>query len=355
MMILQVVLNLNSNLWGGSGALIVGNYKLIVNPNPKEAKIYAHVRQQLAQAPEVKHVDLTDTVKGVVSDLLSTAEIYLFKLDENPSEDDSGECESLAACHNLWSKSAFSHVQMRMVERMEELRAQMVPSTFRWEDDGPWADPRNFGGVWSSWRDEAGTLVSNTRLMPVINTQTVRYDCCPFFCRDGLRAVLRLFREQRGHWRSADLYELSNASADTWRTIEYGAAGLYGRGVHACIPHGTSSLRKGSQSRVSRIVGLMAQAWQSHGIDASFFRLHVNFLSLACSTYKATSYQQVNLHQLYAPDLTFPEFRAQPRCEKYVQCVIMCLFVEYICDIHPHWGHAVLTLITMPRPLSCAH
>lgn len=41
----EVLININSKLFGGSGALRVGDYKIIVNANPEESKIYSKVAQ----------------------------------------------------------------------------------------------------------------------------------------------------------------------------------------------------------------------------------------------------------------------------------------------------------------------
>lgn len=92
--------------------------------------------------------------------------MYLFDLEANPSETISGDCggdndiEPLKACSNLYNNLAFKHVRQKLEGILKRAEEESVIPTMRWMDDGPLADPMNFGG-WVPWRDEEGDPLAN--------------------------------------------------------------------------------------------------------------------------------------------------------------------------------------------------
>lgn len=87
--------------------------------------------------------------------------MYLFDLEANPSEavtDGCGENKTLgppAACGNLYTIPAFKDVRRKLEGLLSRAEKESVAPTLRWMDDGPLADPQNFGG-WIPWRDRTG-------------------------------------------------------------------------------------------------------------------------------------------------------------------------------------------------------
>lgn len=151
----ELLLNINSDLFGGSGALIAGNFKLIVNPEPDEAAIYSKVRKALATY--TKRLDVA-TFARVLEDvhdqvLGDRPTLALFDLDQNPQERDDASCAVPAQCRNLYYLEEYRSVRQDLETRFDEYKRQAAPSTFAWEDDGPLANPANFGGYWAPWRD----------------------------------------------------------------------------------------------------------------------------------------------------------------------------------------------------------
>lgn len=92
---------------------------------------------------------------------LSEPKMYLFDLKANPSETVDEDCGTdlklgpPAACCNLYNIPAFRKVRLKMEGILDTADSESVVPTLRWMDDGPLADPLNFGG-WVPWRDING-------------------------------------------------------------------------------------------------------------------------------------------------------------------------------------------------------
>jgi arylsulfatase A-like enzyme len=154
----EMLINLNSDLFAGSGAVRVGDYKLIVNPEPSESTIYAKVRKALAaQKGTVSKTDLSDILTKVHSDTIAKTKVYLFNVIKNPFERTDKECDDVEECHSLYLLDDFEDVRTSLEKKWAEYQQEMIPSNFKWEDDGPLADPSLFDGVWSAWRDGDNT------------------------------------------------------------------------------------------------------------------------------------------------------------------------------------------------------
>lgn len=92
---------------------------------------------------------------------LSDPKMYLFDIEQNPSESVEEGCGTvkslgpLASCANLYELPAFRDVRRKLEGMLLKADSESVAPTLRWEDDGPLADPANFGG-WVPWRDRNG-------------------------------------------------------------------------------------------------------------------------------------------------------------------------------------------------------
>ena len=154
----EMLINLNSDLFAGSGAVRVGDYKLIVNPEPVESTIYAKVRKALAAEKGTVTMDgLTSIMKKVHADTIVKTKVYLFNVIKNPFERTDKECDDVEECHSLYLLDDFAETREKLEKKWAEYQQEMVPSNFKWEDDGPLADPSLFDGVWSAWRDGDNT------------------------------------------------------------------------------------------------------------------------------------------------------------------------------------------------------
>jgi arylsulfatase I/J len=159
----DMVINLNSHFFGNSGAVRIGDMKLMRNPDPREAVIYSKVKQRLqhgeAQLVEEELFRMTQSVLGEMGIVLGTnaaAQSYMFNVTSNMGERLDGSCSDPAACQNLYGHPDYAEEQARLEDFFDKQVTSMAPATFKWQDDGPLADPANFGGVWTPWRDERG-------------------------------------------------------------------------------------------------------------------------------------------------------------------------------------------------------
>lgn len=92
---------------------------------------------------------------------LSDPKMYLFDIEANPSESVEEGCGAdkapgpVESCANLYSIPAFRDVRRKLEGLLKKADSESVAPSLRWEDDGPLADPANFGG-WVPWRDRDG-------------------------------------------------------------------------------------------------------------------------------------------------------------------------------------------------------
>lgn len=112
---------------------------------------------------------LSEATQAVHSQLrLSDPKMYLFDLEANPSEsikEGCGTVESLGppeSCGDLYENSEFEDVRKHLEAIFESAERNSVAPTLRWMDDGPLADPLNFGG-WVPWRDRQGDPLATYR------------------------------------------------------------------------------------------------------------------------------------------------------------------------------------------------
>lgn len=154
----EMLVNINSALFGGSGALVVGDYKLIVNPEPAESKIYAKTRKALVAKQGILDQDDFQKILTIVhADVLGSATKYLFNIKQNQFEAEEDGCSDAEACSNLYDNAEFADVRQQLEQVWAKFQLESAPTTFMWADDGPLADPDLFGGMWDAWRDGDNT------------------------------------------------------------------------------------------------------------------------------------------------------------------------------------------------------
>uniref|UniRef100_A0A7S3JYB2 Sulfatase N-terminal domain-containing protein n=1 Tax=Aureoumbra lagunensis TaxID=44058 RepID=A0A7S3JYB2_9STRA len=150
----HVAHNINSELFGSAGALRVGDYKLIVQARVSESEIYEY-GQHMLQDDNWDEAELDQVIHQKL--LRSPGESSLFNIVLNPTEtDDPEHCDESEKCRDLYSLQDFQQIKDSMLTKWEELRQITPRSTELWQDDGPLADPANFGGIWTPWRDDMG-------------------------------------------------------------------------------------------------------------------------------------------------------------------------------------------------------
>ncbi len=97
---------------------------------------------------------------------LSDPKMYLFDIEKNPSESVVEGCGAdktlgrVESCANLYNLPGFREVRKKLEGMLKKADAESVAPTLRWEDDGPLADPANFGG-WLPWRDRDGDALAS--------------------------------------------------------------------------------------------------------------------------------------------------------------------------------------------------
>ncbi|CAM9985041.1 unnamed protein product [Discosporangium mesarthrocarpum] len=155
----SVVISVHSPYFGESSAVRSGNFKLMQNPAPVPHLVYRGVRNELSENGLVASRDVLANVTAKVLERLGLSEpdMYLIDLDANPREDTSGTCgDPIEACSNLYGNPRYAAAQEELEAILESAKENSVPTDFLWADDGPLADPANFGG-WLPWRDDDGT------------------------------------------------------------------------------------------------------------------------------------------------------------------------------------------------------
>lgn len=149
----SILHNINSDLFGNAGALRVGDYKLIVESRVTESEIYSYGQSMLQDSDW----DMDELSQVIHQKLLRTpGNVYLFNIAMNPSEDESGDCNEFEACNNLYEMPEYTEIQEDCLAKWQDYANSVPSSTEAWVDDGPLADPKNFGGYWTPWRDESG-------------------------------------------------------------------------------------------------------------------------------------------------------------------------------------------------------
>jgi arylsulfatase I/J len=152
----ELLININSELFGGSGALIMRSgqhlYKLIVSPEPEESAIYNTVRKAIATSSSDP-----DNVVAIIDETLTkklgkVRTRQLFDISLNEGEREGGDCSEAAECSSLVANDDYSDVLALLEARWAELSNEAAPTSFAFEDDGALANPGLFGGAWDYWR-----------------------------------------------------------------------------------------------------------------------------------------------------------------------------------------------------------
>jgi len=126
----------------------------MVNPEPSESKIYAKTKKALAgNEGKLSASEFSDILTKVHEEVLGAATKYLINIKSNPFEVTDGECDDVVSCSNLYGNPDYAEIQADLERKWASFETESVDSTFKWEDDGPLADPELFGGVWTAWRD----------------------------------------------------------------------------------------------------------------------------------------------------------------------------------------------------------
>lgn len=152
----HVLINMNSDMWGGGGAMVMGKYKMIVENSVGDSVLYNAGRAFMADKL-TSSTGLDELLSARREELFEAPVMHLYDLSLNPSEDDSGACDQdVAVCSNLWEHPDYADVQSEFMQRWADMQGTMVSSNEEWKDDGPLADPALYGGTWSPWLDDAG-------------------------------------------------------------------------------------------------------------------------------------------------------------------------------------------------------
>lgn len=153
----ELLINVNSEMFSKSGALRVGDYKILVNPDPQEATIYMKVKAYIqSQETELLPYDIVQYAQAQGAVILDNTK-YVFNVERNPSELDGGDdCEDKEACANLVDYPEYAELVDKLSDRLESYRVASTPTTFAWQDDGALAHPMFFSNMWTPWRDISG-------------------------------------------------------------------------------------------------------------------------------------------------------------------------------------------------------
>lgn len=160
----EVVHNVNSELFGSAGAIRIGQYKLIIEARVSEFEIYEYGVHML-QDDNWDEAELSQVIHQKL--LRSPGLTSLFNVERNPNEVNTSDCaEFVEECRNLVDLPAYATIKTTLMDRLNKLRSAAIVSTEQWTDDGPLADPRLFGGVWSPWRDDQNLPYATYQLAP---------------------------------------------------------------------------------------------------------------------------------------------------------------------------------------------
>lgn len=160
----EVLINANSESFGGSGALRWGDYKVMVHPDPKEDALYRRVRAKLESmslqpSKEILLEYVRESAEVVLKRGNGWRKVHVYNVVRNPGEVDLGDScgeADLEACANLADHDEYTSLVENLTARLEAYRSAAAAPTFGWQDDGPLANPEFFGHLWSPWRDRNG-------------------------------------------------------------------------------------------------------------------------------------------------------------------------------------------------------
>jgi hypothetical protein len=153
----EVLINLNSEYFGDSGALRVGDYKLLINPDPSESTIYMQVKSHMqSQATEMSPEEIVDFAKTQTK-IIVNGKRHIYNVVLNVGEADVADgCANVEACTNLAGNPDFAELEASLIAKYEDYKVAASPSTFAWQDDGAIANPMFFNNLWTPWRDADG-------------------------------------------------------------------------------------------------------------------------------------------------------------------------------------------------------
>jgi hypothetical protein len=174
----EVLINVNSELFGNSGALRVGDYKLMINPDPSESTIYMQVKAHMqAQTLELTPAEVVSYAKTQTK-IIVNGKRHLYNVVLNVAEADVTDgCANVEACTNLAGNPDFAEIESELIEKFEAYKVAAASSTFAWQDDGAIANPMFFNNLWSPWRDTEGApKVVYTGLLNSADDSSASYD-----------------------------------------------------------------------------------------------------------------------------------------------------------------------------------
>jgi hypothetical protein len=108
--------------------------------------------------------DVADLNLVLAKKLLKDQGIFrIFNVAKNAAESEEGGCEDVESCSNLYGNDDFKAVNIALMDQWKTYRDAAGPSSLKWEDDGPLANPSLFGGFWAAWRDDQGVPYATYR------------------------------------------------------------------------------------------------------------------------------------------------------------------------------------------------
>lgn len=155
----EVVININSEMYGLAGAIRVGKFKYIKTPEPEEDTLFWLLIKEMTEEPITKETNMLHMFKELqaqISELRTDDNsTYLFDMELNPNERTDGKCAVFSECNNLMAHDDYLAVKAMMKERYFYHLGTMVPSSVAFKYDGPLANPDFFNGsLGVPWRDE---------------------------------------------------------------------------------------------------------------------------------------------------------------------------------------------------------
>jgi len=155
----ELVININSEMYGLAGAIRVGKFKYIKTPEPEEDTMFWLLIKKMTEEPITEETNMLHVFKELQSEILSLQtddnSTYLFDMELNPYERTDGACKVFSECNNLMVHDDYQGVKEMVRERYFYHLSTMVPSSVAFKYDGPLANPDYFNGsLGVPWRDE---------------------------------------------------------------------------------------------------------------------------------------------------------------------------------------------------------
>lgn len=171
----EVLININSEMYGLAGAIRVGKYKYMKTPEPDEDTLFWMMIEKMTQEPVTEKSSLMHIFKELQGTLRQISgkdnSSYVFNMEANPGERTDGECAVFEECNNLLSSPEYSHIHANLRTRFFYHLGNMFPSSVKFQYDGALANPDFFNGsLGVPWRDKNGIPFVIDDLSPFLNT-----------------------------------------------------------------------------------------------------------------------------------------------------------------------------------------